>query len=314
MGDFKGLPGKDGTGLTILGELPSTAYLPAEGEKLGDTWLIGEAMYVWNATRWQKQGQEGLQGEKGDTGATGPEGKSAFDTVRTAYPEIDTMAKYIEFIRGLKGDKGDPAVAFIPVGILATAAELPATETDGHGYLVGDDVNGYEFHVFTGGAWANMGNNVGPQGLQGNEGPVGPQGPVGRPMTPKGELAGTNSLPTVDNVVGDYYSINGRFYAWDGIAFVDLGNFKGPQGETGPQGPIGQPVNALGELANEAALPASATVTRSAATFTSTVPTALSAWVSGVVQQVAMVPTVRACSSWQKLLVSWAPKPSTSLP
>lgn len=255
LGTFEGPAGKDGTGITILGELPSVGFLPETGDEIGDAWLIGKAMFVWNAIRWQEQGQEGLKGEQGEKGEVGPEGKNSFETVKAAFPEIDTMAKYVEFIRGLKGDKGEPAMSFLSDGVLPTLADLPVEGTDNRGYLILNAEDDYEFHVWVDNAWLNLGTIAGPEGPEGKIGPDGVKGDVGRAMTPRGELATVGELPTEGNEVGDYFAINKHFHAWMGSAWLNLGDFSGVQGEQGIEGPMGSAINPKGEIASVDELP-----------------------------------------------------------
>ncbi|BCM95211.1 putative tail fiber protein [Burkholderia phage FLC6] len=257
MGDFQGTPGKDGSGITVLGSLPSPDYLPVSGQRNGDAWLIGTVMYVWQGTTWQLQGQQGLKGDTGPVGPTGPQGQSAWDVVRGQHPEIDTIAKFVTYITGPQGAKGDTAISFVADGTVATTGDLPATGTNNHGYLVGDNTNGYDFWVWINSAFVNLGRNVGPKGDTGATGPQGGQGPAGNPMKPKGTVANVGALPSSGNSVGDSYGVQGHLYSWDGAAWVDMGNLTGPAGATGAQGPVGQPVNAKGSLANTAALPTS---------------------------------------------------------
>lgn len=256
MGDFQGLPGKDGSGITVLGQLPGTAYLPTSGQRNGDSWLIGKSMWVWNGSAWQEQGNQGLQGDPGPAGATGPAGPSAWDVIRSTHPDIDTIDKFAAYITGPQGLKGDTAISFVADGTVATSADLPATGTNNHGYLVGDPTNGYDFYVWVNTQFVNLGRNVGPKGDTGAPGATGQQGPAGRSMTAKGVLANTGALPATGNLVGDTYSISGHFWSWDGAQFVDNGDFTGPQGLQGVEGPVGQPVNAKGSVAAVANLPA----------------------------------------------------------
>ena len=254
LGKFEGPAGKDGLGITILGSLANSGQLPPSGNMLGDTYLIGKSMWVWQGTLWQEQGQEGLRGPEGPIG---PEGKNSFEVVRSINPEVDTIEKYVEFIRGGKGDKGDTAVSFVTVGVLAATGDLPASAPESHGYLVGNDETDYEFHVYVAGQWVNLGNDHGPQGERGVQGE---QGPIGRAMTPKGTLASTDLLPGAGNVVGDYYGINGHFYAWGGDTWVDLGTFVGAKGDQGEQGETGAAVTAKGQVATVGDLPTSGNV------------------------------------------------------
>lgn len=90
---------------------------------------------------------------------------------------------------------------------------------------------------------------IGPQGPQGVEGPQGiqgvpgPQGTAGNSVTILGSyadyaafLAGAGSQPGAN--VGDAWIIltDGSLYSWNGTAWFDAGDIKGPQGDPGPQG------------------------------------------------------------------------------
>lgn len=68
----KGEKGDAGTGVTIIGSLPSEAELPATGN-LGDAYLIGGFLYVWNGSSWENVGK--IQGPQGEVGPQGPQGE-----------------------------------------------------------------------------------------------------------------------------------------------------------------------------------------------------------------------------------------------
>ena len=82
--------------------------------------------------------------------------------------------------------------------------------------------------------------NVGPQGIQGEQGI---QGTAGNSVTILGSyanyaafLAGAGSSPGVH--VGDAWILlsDGSLYSWNGTAWFDAGDIKGPQGDQGIQG------------------------------------------------------------------------------
>jgi hypothetical protein len=87
----------------------------------------------------------------------------------------------------------------------------------------------------------------GDKGDQGGVGPPGPpgiQGPPGPPLNVKGTVPDPAHLPTTGNAVSDLWVAlsNGHGYAWNGSAWIDMGPFQGPKGDTGPQGiqgPVG---------------------------------------------------------------------------
>lgn len=86
---------------------------------------------------------------------------------------------------------------------------------------------------------------TGPAGSTGATGPAGPQGPTG----PKGEdgtsvrilgsLADSTQLPGSGNTAGDGYLIGGNLWVWNGTAWTNVGNIKGPKGDQGDTGPAG---------------------------------------------------------------------------
>ena len=101
----------------------------------------------------------------------------------------------------------------------------------------------------------------GPQGIQGEQGPKGDAGPQGEKgeqgiqgeQGPKGEQGtGVNILGSYNSLeelkeehpvgnLGDAYLINGDLYVWSQNLsnWTNVGNIKGPKGDTGPQGEKG---------------------------------------------------------------------------
>lgn len=85
-----GAPGKDGTGVTILGSADSPEALKAEHPtgNAGDAYLIGGHLYVWDATGadWKDVGTvQGPKGDKGDPGINGKDGKDGKDGLGWTY-------------------------------------------------------------------------------------------------------------------------------------------------------------------------------------------------------------------------------------
>lgn len=92
----------------------------------------------------------------------------------------------------------------------------------------------------------------GVQGPEGQTGPVGPKGEDGTSVNIKGSKDDVSQLPT-DASEGDAYLINGDLHVWTGTKWDNVGNIKGPQGDSGPQGlqgPQGQvgPQGATGSV------------------------------------------------------------------
>lgn len=103
------------------------------------------------------QGPQGVQGPKGDTGATGPAGPQG--------PQGDT---------GIQGPKGDTGQGLEIKGKVDTTSQLPATASEGDGYLVAE-----ELYIWTNNAWKDCGQIQGPAGKDGATGPQGPKGDTG---------------------------------------------------------------------------------------------------------------------------------------
>ncbi len=97
------------------------------------------------------QGPVGKDGENGKDGATGPQGP-----------------------QGIQGPKGDTGQGLDIKGKVDTTSQLPATASEGDGYLVAE-----ELYIWTNNAWKDCGQIQGPAGKDGATGPQGPQGPKG---------------------------------------------------------------------------------------------------------------------------------------
>lgn len=80
-----GPEGPPGEGLTISGELPTWADLPALGpDDAGTAYLIDGLLYVWSGTSWPAEGEGSeFRGPQGDPGPEGPAGQAATITVGT---------------------------------------------------------------------------------------------------------------------------------------------------------------------------------------------------------------------------------------
>ncbi|ATU71393.1 hypothetical protein CT113_01040 [Levilactobacillus brevis] len=140
----------------------------------GDTGLTGP------------QGPQGVQGLKGDTGLTGPQGIQG--------PKGD---------QGIQGPKGDTGQGLEIKGKVDTTSQLPATASEGDGYLVAE-----ELYIWTDNAWKDCGQIQGPAGKDGKDGAIGPQGPAGNDGTAKyEELADNTDLFSlvVNDELAHYY-------------------------------------------------------------------------------------------------------------
>ncbi|MGJ3946946.1 hypothetical protein [Levilactobacillus brevis] len=97
------------------------------------------------------QGPAGKDGKDGKDGATGPQGP-----------------------QGIQGPKGDTGQGLEIKGKVDTTSQLPATASEGDGYLVAE-----ELYVWTDNEWKDCGQIQGPAGKDGKDGATGPQGPQG---------------------------------------------------------------------------------------------------------------------------------------
>lgn len=85
-----GAPGKDGTGVTILGSYSSIDALKAEHPtgNAGDAYLINGHLYVWDMVglNWKNVGTiQGPKGDKGDPGTNGTDGTPGKDGIGWSY-------------------------------------------------------------------------------------------------------------------------------------------------------------------------------------------------------------------------------------
>lgn len=227
-------------GITVVGILATAAELPAQGENLGDAYLIGSStpydMRVWtrdvanNTAKWVDLGAFPLQGPKGD-----------------------------------KGDKGSV--------IRADAGEPLNNPTSLYDFYI-DRITGYWYQAYsneTGYGWLKaftlkgergergLQGKQGVQGLtgpQGKTGPIGPtglpgpQGDVGPAFNVQGTLASSSNLPTPTAAMQDKgyaYIIpdaQGTKHIWviqgsesTSFSWVDVGTagvgIQGPKGTDG---------------------------------------------------------------------------------
>ncbi|GEO65896.1 hypothetical protein [Levilactobacillus spicheri] len=164
----------------------------------------------------------------------------------------------------LQGPKGDTGQGLEIKGKVDTTSQLPATASEGDGYLVAE-----ELYVWTNNAWKDCGPLQGPQGIQGIQGPkgdkgdmgatgpqgpqgiqgpkgdkgdtgpqgpkgdtgatgatgpIGPQGPVGAGLVVKGTVNNASQLPTTGNQEGYCYFVGTDLYVWDSGAWKNCGS------------------------------------------------------------------------------------------
>lgn len=141
---------------------------------------------------------------------------------------------------------------------------------------VGDTVIDPDGEVFSITAIAGSTFTVGAKltslkGPKGDQGDVGPKGETGAPLSIKG------SFPTLDELqeqhpvgqLGDAYMVGTHLYSWNGSAWQDVGDIKGPKGDPGTPGTPGAP----GADGKDGAAGASAIITGATATVDANVGT-----------------------------------------
>lgn len=290
------LQGEPGAPLKLLGTVTSVNLLPTTGNVAGDAWIVGEDMYAWDGTAWKKvtsQGPEGksayqvwlaagntgsvldylnsIKGQKGDPGpigATGVPGQNANGfkyqgavtstanlppatpaTVSQAYSiggnlYVSDGTKWVN-MGSIVGPKGDPG----PTG---------ATGLDGK-----DGESAYQIWLDEGNAGTesdflnSLKGQKGDQGLQGEQGVPGIQGedgPPGQGLNIVDIIDDEANLPTLGEP-GEAYLVgpNEFLYVW----IPDS-----PGSQTGSWTNVGKisgiSITAKGQVANQAALPATA--------------------------------------------------------
>lgn len=143
--NLKGEPGKDGTGVTILGSYATEDALKAAHPtgSAGDSYLVGGSLYVWSETEaaWDnvgniqgprgEQGIQGIQGVPGSDGAAGKDGVDGKDGVSVTH-EWDGTTLSVTSASGttsadLKGPKGDTGASSAITGATASVDDSTGT-------------------------------------------------------------------------------------------------------------------------------------------------------------------------------------------
>ena len=199
------LVGPAGPTLTPKGQVATVADLPTTDQRLNDLYSVAEnsLCYAWDGARWVSlgsftgpKGADGAQGPKGDAGPQGEKGEKG-----------DPGKDGKDGAKGADGAKGDPGTGLAIDGSVDSADKLPASATEGHGYMVGDHL-----YIFTNSAWKDAGSIRGPagaDGIQGKDGKDGAQGVKGD-KGDKGEQGNVwivlkREPQVTDGQPGDYY-------------------------------------------------------------------------------------------------------------
>ncbi len=136
--------------------------------------------------------------------------------------------------KGEKGEDGKDGTSLSFKGAGETVADLPdpLSAEEGDAWIIAKHV-----WILTEGEWVDGGEIAGPQGPKGDIGPRGPEGDAGVVII--GPLANEAALAGIaDPRPGDGYWINAHLWVFveSANAFVDMGDFKGPQGDKGGVG------------------------------------------------------------------------------
>jgi hypothetical protein len=182
---------------------------PLEGSRWYDTINLRE--YVYTGTEWVESGV-GPAGVKGDTGEKGEKG------------DIGNVGPI-----GPQGPAATIAVGTVTTGEPGTSVSVLNSGTSGAAVL--------DFTIPRG--------TVGQTGAVGPQGPPGPQGVKGddgASISLKGAVATPADLTAITvKTEGDLYvsQSDGNGYVWDGSGWINVGQIRGPKGDTGAQGPAG---------------------------------------------------------------------------
>ena len=239
-----GEKGADGTSVNIVGSVTSSTELAnITSVQKGEGYITTDDghLHVYNGTSFvdvgEIRGPKGEQGAKGDQGIQGPAGEQGIQGPAGEQGPKGDAFKYTDFteeqLAGLKGPKGDPGEAG-PQGPQGIQGEQgPAGEAGPKG-----DV--FKYTDFTEEQLAGL------KGPKGDQGPAGEKGADGTSVSITGSVENADALATIVNPAkGDGYITNndGHLHVYNGTAFVDVGEIRGPKGdkgEAGPQGPAGE--------------------------------------------------------------------------
>ena len=192
-------------------------------------------------------GAHGATGATGSVGATGLAGATG--------------------VHGATGNQGATGAGIRLLGTVPDTVNLPGNSSVGDVWIVSNQ--GGAGYSWNGVAWANMGQVQGPIGATGLEGIqgatgigatgatgiglIGATGPIGATGFP-GLVGSTGpglilrgTVPDVINLpgnasIGDIWIVTnqaGDGYSWNGVAWVNIGQIKGPIGATGATGTAG---------------------------------------------------------------------------
>ena len=218
-----GSTGPQGQGLTVLGSYNTFNELTAADPVgvAGEAYIVSGNLYVWSTTsnNWVNvgtiqgpTGATGLQGVQGITGPTGQVGPT-----------------------GATGSTGPQGTSISVRGTVATAGNLPPTgNTINDAFIVQADG---DLYVWTGSAWSNVGQIIGPTGPTGPgiTGPTGSQGPTGKDYSSTDGTgvptetyigAGAPTAPTAGDIWFDIDDLGANAAIYSGTSAPDPTEFQ----------------------------------------------------------------------------------------
>jgi hypothetical protein len=200
-----GPQGPAGTGINMLGQVPTEGDLPANATQ-GDSWIVEATgdLWTWNGSVWVNlgpiQGPPGEQGIQGPTGPMGPAGADGVDGAPGAEGPAGPAGP-----QGIQGNQGPigPTGLTGPQGLKGDTGSTGATGPQGP---KGD--TGATGGIGPQGPKGDTGD-TGPQGIQGVQGPIGGTGPAGAtgatgPAGPGIAVGGTTGQMLVKSSNADF--------------------------------------------------------------------------------------------------------------
>lgn len=156
-------------------------------------------------------------------------------------------------------------------GTAAISSLTPSTNAKVGDTVIDPDGEVFSITAIAGSTFTVSAKLTSLKGPKGDQGDVGPKGETGAPLSIKG------SFPTLDELqeqhpagqLGDAYMVGTHLYSWNGSAWQDVGDIKGPKGDPGTPGTPGAP----GTDGKDGAAGASASITGATATVDANVGT-----------------------------------------
>lgn len=213
---IQGNTGDAGTSVTIKGSVASSSLLPANGNTVGDAYIVDADgdLYTWTGSEWVSvgqivgpQGPQGIQGAQGEQGIQGEQGVQGIQGIQ-GEPGIEGP-QGIQGPQGVQGEIGFAGLKYDARRVLANQYEPGEVIEYGGSYFLCTATN--DAIPPTGGALGVYWTPYSLQGPQGEVGPTGADGAVGAtgdtgPQGPAG-ADGANTLATA-TTVGSVYGVH----------------------------------------------------------------------------------------------------------